>query len=71
MAAVRAEFEAREMSESDRELFRQVMTEAEVENLILPEYGYVNPRLGILADGTWWFFVLEGGPSACGAYRAV
>ena len=51
-----------DISESDRELFRQVMTETEVRNLILPEYGYVNPRLGILADGTWWFFVLEGGP---------
>lgn len=51
-----------DLSESDRELFRQVLTDAEVANLILPEYGYVNPRLGILADGTWWFFVLEGGP---------
>jgi hypothetical protein len=51
-----------DIAESDRELFRQVMTEAEVANLILPEYGYVNPRLGILADGRWWFFVLEGGP---------
>lgn len=51
-----------DMSDSERALLRTVMTEAEVRNLILPEYGYTTPRLGILADGTWWFFILEGGP---------
>lgn len=51
-----------DLSASDRELFRKVMTEAQIRELILPEYGYVTPRLGILANGTWWFFVLEGGP---------
>jgi hypothetical protein len=51
-----------DISDSGRAMFRRVMTEAEVRELILPEYGYVAPRLGILADGTWWFFVLEGGP---------
>jgi hypothetical protein len=30
--------------------------------LITDEYGYTSPRLGILEDGTWWFFILEGGP---------
>jgi hypothetical protein len=51
-----------DISDSERAQFRRVLTEAEVRELILPEYGYVAPRLGILADGTWWFFVLEGGP---------
>ncbi len=51
-----------DVSESERALLRTVMTEAEVRNLILPEYGYTAPRLGILANGTWWFFILEGGP---------
>jgi hypothetical protein len=53
---------AEDMSDSERALLRTIMTDAEVRNLILPEYGYTTPRLGILADGTWWFFILEGGP---------
>jgi hypothetical protein len=51
-----------DMSDSERALLRTIMTDAEVRNLILPEYGYTAPRLGILADGTWWFFILEAGP---------
>jgi hypothetical protein len=51
-----------EMSDSERALLRTVMTEAEVRDLISPDYGYTAPRLGILAEGTWWFFILEGGP---------
>jgi hypothetical protein len=46
----------------ERKLLRTIMTEAELRDAILPEYGYTTPRLGILADGTWWFFILEGGP---------
>ena len=38
------------------------MSEDEVENLIRPEYGYTAPRLGILADGAWWFFILNRDP---------
>jgi len=53
---------AGDMSDSERALLRTIMTDAEVRNLILPEYGYTTPRLGIRADGTWWFFILEGGP---------
>jgi hypothetical protein len=34
----------------------------DVRDPILPEVGYTAPRLGILADGTWWFFVLERAP---------
>lgn len=51
-----------DITPAERELLRTIMTEAELRELILPEYGYVTPRLGILADGTWWFFILEGGP---------
>jgi hypothetical protein len=53
---------AKDMSDSERALLRTIMTEEQVRNLILPEYGYTAPRLGILADGTWWFFILESGP---------
>jgi hypothetical protein len=51
-----------DMSDSERALLRTIMTDSEVRNLILPEYGYTAPRLGILADGTWWFFILEAVP---------
>jgi hypothetical protein len=53
---------AEDISDSERALLRTVMTEAELRNLILPEYGYTAPRLGILADGTWWFFILSRAP---------
>jgi hypothetical protein len=53
---------AEDMSDSDRALLRTILTDAELRNLILPEYGYTAPRLGILADGTWLFFILEAGP---------
>jgi len=50
------------LSDADRELFLTIMSEDEVENLIRPEYGYTAPRLGILADGAWWFFILNRDP---------
>lgn len=52
-----------EISARDRQLFRAVMTKRELRGLVpSEEYGYVGPRLGILDDGTWWFFILQGGP---------
>jgi hypothetical protein len=51
-----------DITAAERRLLRTVMTEAEVRSLIRPEYGYTAPRLGILADGTWWFFVLDRAP---------
>lgn len=51
-----------DMSDSEHELFRRVFPEAGVERLINPDYGYTAPRLGILADGRWWFFVLDPAP---------
>ena len=51
-----------EMSEDERRALRRIMSDAELRNAILPEVGYTAPRLGILEDGRWWFFVLRGGP---------
>jgi hypothetical protein len=51
-----------DMSEDERRALRKIMSEAELRDAILPEQGYTAPRIGILADGTWWFFVLESGP---------
>jgi hypothetical protein len=50
------------MSGDERRALRTVMSEAELRDAILPEVGYTAPRLGILADGTWWFFVLRASP---------
>jgi hypothetical protein len=55
-----ADSRAEDMSPAERELLGQIMSEAELKEVILPEVGYTGPRLGILADGTWWFFILEG-----------
>ena len=51
-----------EMSEDERRALRRIMSDAELRNAILPEVGYTSPRLGILEDGRWWFFVLRAGP---------
>jgi hypothetical protein len=51
-----------DMSEGERRALRKIMSEPELRNAILPEYGYTSPRLGILAGGRWWFFVLRAGP---------
>jgi hypothetical protein len=51
-----------DMTEDERRRLRTIMTEAELRDVILPEYGYTAPRLGILEDGSWWFFVLDRAP---------
>lgn len=52
-----------EVRGSDREQFLTVMTRQELRRLVPDaEYGYIGPRLGILKDGTWWFFIMEPGP---------
>jgi hypothetical protein len=53
---------AGDLSAGDRKLFLTIMRADEVEDLIRSEYGYTAPRLGILADGTWWFYILNRGP---------
>lgn len=49
-----------DLTEPERDLLSELMTEEELASAFLPELGYTGPRLGILADGVWWFFVLEG-----------
>jgi hypothetical protein len=51
-----------DLTPRDEDLFASVMPKGDVEQLITDEYGYTGPKLGILEDGTWWFFLLEGGP---------
>ena len=53
---------AEDMTPEERELFLSFMSEDELVAAFNPDYGYTAPRLGILADGTWWFLVLEPGP---------
>lgn len=49
-----------DLTEPERDLLLTFMTEDELNNAFLPELGYTGPRLGILTDGNWWFFILEG-----------
>ena len=48
-----------DVTEPERDLLLTFMTEDELNNAFLPEYGYTGPRLGILANGNWWFLILE------------
>jgi hypothetical protein len=43
----------------ERDVLLTFMTEDELINAFLPEYGYTGPSLGILANGNWWFLILE------------
>lgn len=47
---------------AERKAFLTFMTEVELANAFIPEYGYTGPRVGILADGTWWYFLSGGAP---------
>jgi hypothetical protein len=53
---------ARDVTDAERDAFLTFMSEDELRQAFNPDYGYTAPRLGILADGTWWFFVAEAGP---------
>jgi hypothetical protein len=57
-----ADSEPGDLTSEDRELLSTVLTNNELKQALTAEYGYIGPRLGILADGTWWFFILEPGP---------
>jgi hypothetical protein len=57
-----ADSDPEEMSEAEREALTALLGEERLEASFLDETGYVAPRLGILADGTWWFLVLEPAP---------
>ncbi len=54
-----ADSSAEDLTASERERLLSFMTEDELARAFLPELGYTGPRLGILADGTWWFFLSE------------
>jgi hypothetical protein len=51
-----------EMQAEEREALVALLGEDGLVNAFQEETGYVGPRLGILADGTWWFLILESGP---------
>jgi hypothetical protein len=53
---------AGDLSADDRKLFLTIMSKDDLANAFNPDYGYTAPRLGILDDGTWWFFIREAGP---------
>jgi hypothetical protein len=51
-----------EMSATERDALLTILDERDLEAAFLSETGYTGPRLGILADGAWWFFITEIGP---------
>jgi hypothetical protein len=51
-----------EVSQPERDVFLTFMSDEELEGSFRPEYGYLGPRLGILANGSWWFFILRPSP---------
>jgi hypothetical protein len=54
--------EPEEMTPAEREALLTILDEAELEAAFLSDTGYTGPRLGILANGAWWFFIQESGP---------
>ncbi len=51
-----------DMSTVERNALVMLLGEPGLKAAFQPETGYVAPRLGILADGRWWFFVMEPTP---------
>ena len=51
-----------DMSPAERDALTALLGEDGLEASFQDETGYIAPRLGILADGTWWFFVVEPNP---------
>ena len=51
-----------DMSTAEKDVLTSLLGESGLEAAFLPETGYTAPRLGILADGTWWFLILEAAP---------
>ena len=50
------------MSAAEKDALSQLLGEPTLESTFLSESGYVAPRLGILADGTWFFFIQDPAP---------
>ena len=62
MAAVHCRLGSRgDVGGRKRDALTALLGEAGFESRFNAETGYVAPRLGILADGTWWFLVLDPG----------
>jgi hypothetical protein len=51
-----------EMQPKERDALVALLGEDGLINAFQEETGYVGPRLGILADGTWWFLILQSAP---------
>jgi hypothetical protein len=57
-----ADSDPEEMSEAEKDALTALLGERGLQAAFQPETGYVAPRLGILADGTWWLLVLGPAP---------
>jgi len=57
-----ADSDPSELSEAEEVALSAIIAEPGLESVFLAETGYIGPRLGILADGTWWFFLSGGAP---------
>jgi hypothetical protein len=51
-----------DMSMVERNALVTLLGEPGLNAAFQPETGYIAPRLGILSDGRWWFFVMEPAP---------
>ncbi len=57
-----ADSDPEDMSSAERDVLTELLGERGLETAFQSETGYVAPRLGVLADGTWWFFVQDPAP---------
>ena len=57
-----ADSDPAEMSAAEQGALRAILGERGLERAFNAETGYVAPRLGILADGTWFFYVQNPAP---------
>jgi hypothetical protein len=51
-----------EVSQPERDTFLTFMSKRRLARVFDAEYGYTGPRLGILANGAWWFFLMNPDP---------
>jgi hypothetical protein len=51
-----------EISRPERDALVALLGEDGLRVSFTEDYGYTAPRLGILADGTWWFLVMNPAP---------
>jgi hypothetical protein len=57
-----ADSDPEDMSAAEKDALTTLLGEGGLAAAFQSETGYVAPRLGILADGTWWFLVLDAAP---------